>query len=77
MDDHGPYYRVRLNYTNEVIADVQERHNGLRLAPRAVENALRRGELRFYQFGQKRYTTPKLIDEWLQLCRSGRFVTAE
>ena len=54
--------------TFDIEDDVEKRYKGMEMRPRTVENALRRGELKFYQIGLRRYTTPELIDEWLESC---------
>lgn len=66
--DPGPYIRFKLNDTADIEAHIAKRYDGLDIAPRAIEDALRRRQLKFYQIGQKRYVTPELIDEWLQSC---------
>lgn len=63
--DPGPFLRFKLTDTSEIEDHIQRAYDGLEITPRTVEDALRRGDLEFYQVGQKRYTTPKLIDEWM------------
>jgi hypothetical protein len=65
-NDPGPYLHFKLSDTFDIEYYIEEHYDGVAIAARTVENALRRGELKFYQLGQKRYTTPMLIDEWLQ-----------
>lgn len=65
-NDPGPYLYFKLNDTFDVECFINERYPGMDIVPKTVENALRRGKLKFYQLGVKRYTTPLLIDEWLQ-----------
>lgn len=64
--DPGPYLHFKLSDTFDIERFMEENYPGLDIAAKTVEDALRRGHLRFYQLGQKRYTTPLLIDEWLQ-----------
>ena len=68
MADNAVKRYIRVKYTDTLAAQqyIKERHPGIDIAPRAVENALRRGQLKFYQVGKKRYTTTELIDEWLE-----------
>ena len=66
--DAGPYIHFKLNLLSGIEAHIEKTYPGLDMAPRAIEDALRRGHLKFYQFGQRRYVTPKRIDEWLQSC---------
>lgn len=58
--------RCRYDYTDEIKDYVESQYPDFDVAPRAIENALRRGQLKFYQVGRKRYTTPELIDEWFE-----------
>ena len=60
------YIHFKLTDVDDIIDDIEYRHDGLRVAPRAIENALRRKQLRFYQVGKRRYTSTALIDEWLE-----------
>lgn len=64
--DPGPFLHFKLDDTLDIERYMEEVYAGLDIAPRTVENAVRRGQLEFYQVGQKRYLTPKLIDKWLQ-----------
>ena len=66
--DPGPFFRFKLDDTFDIEYFIEKHYPGLDIAPRTIENALRREQLSFYQVGQKRYTTPKRIDEWLQSC---------
>jgi hypothetical protein len=52
--------------TDGVKSYVDDHNEGVVTAPRTIENAIRRGQLKFYQIGNKRYTTPEFIDEWLE-----------
>ncbi|MFA4083449.1 hypothetical protein ONA92_17270 [Mycobacteroides salmoniphilum] len=64
--DPGPYLNFKLNDTFDIERFLEKNYFGLTIAPRTIEDALRRGHLEFYQVGMKRYTTPMLIDKWLQ-----------
>ncbi len=64
--DPGPYIHFKLSDTFYIEDFLEQNYPGLIGIPRTIEDALRRGQLRFYQVGQKRYTTPMLIDEWVQ-----------
>jgi hypothetical protein len=68
MSDGAEKRYIRVKYTDTLAAQqyIKQSNPGIDIAPRAVENALRRGQLKFYQVGRKRYTTAKLIDEWLE-----------
>jgi hypothetical protein len=63
--DETRYIRVKYTNVSEIKSYIDQNCPGTDTAPRAIENALRRGKLKFYQIGQKRYTTHELIDEWL------------
>lgn len=63
--DPGPYIRFRLDDTFDVECYIEEHCPGIDIAARTIENALRRGELEYYQVGLKRYVTPKLLNKWL------------
>ena len=78
MADNGEKRYIPVKYTDtfEVEYDIEQRHPGIDIAPRTVENALRRGQLKFYQVGRKRYTTTELIDEWLAEPHYNREVSA-
>lgn len=64
--DENHYIPIRYDYTKEVVDHIKRHRKGMDIAPKTVENAYRRGQLKFYQIGGKRYTTPELIDEWLE-----------
>jgi hypothetical protein len=55
----------KLTDTWDIEKYIDKSRPGMDIKPRTIEDALRRRQLRFYQVGQKRYTTPLLIDEWL------------
>jgi hypothetical protein len=66
--DENRYMRVRYvprDDLSKIKHYIDDNYPGTDVALRALENALRRGQLKFYQIGKKRYTTPELIDEWL------------
>ena len=67
MDDLDRGIPCTQTYTKEVCDHVLERR-GMEINPRTVEDALRKNKLRTYRPGQKRYTTPRLIDAWLESC---------
>lgn len=69
--DPGPYIPCKLNYPDEIKQYIADNYPGLEAIPdRTITDALRRWELEHYQIGQKRYTTPRMIDQWLMSRRS-------
>jgi hypothetical protein len=64
--DPGPYIWFKLTDTFDIERHIERTYPGLDIKTRTVNDALRRGDLSYYQLGLKRYTTPKLIDEWMQ-----------
>ena len=63
--DPGPYLWFKLNDTWDIQQHIEKTRPGMDIRPRTIEDALRRKKLAFYQIGKRRYTTPRLIDEWV------------